>query len=73
MNLSDWQALSGAYQPDRMARLEIAFRNLPDDLFGRIPAWAWCYGIYKSLEDLKAGRYKVFESDDEMEAYLMSL
>lgn len=39
MNLSDWQALSGAYQPDRMARLEIAFRNLPDDPFGRMPGW----------------------------------
>ena len=47
MNLSDWQALSGAYQPDRMARLEIAFRNLPEDPFGRVPAWAWEYAILK--------------------------
>ena len=37
MNLSDWQALSGAYQPDRMVRLEITFHNLP--LESEMPDW----------------------------------
>ncbi len=30
-------------------------------------------GIVKGLEDLKKGDYIVFESDDELEAYMMSL
>jgi hypothetical protein len=46
MNLSEWQAMSGAYMPSWEARMEIAISNLPPDLYGRYPVWFVGYALH---------------------------